>query len=48
VDDEGLPLLNDKEVTALAAYIGYCDLYKQGIVLRDKNLIELSELTRRE
>lgn len=48
VDDEGLPLLNDKEVTALAAYIGYCDLYKQGIALRDKNLIELSELTRRE
>ena len=48
VDDEGLPLLNDKEVTALAAYIAYCDLYKRGIALRDKNLIELSEMTRRE
>lgn len=48
VDDEGLPLLNDKEVTALAAYIAYCDLYKRGIALRDKNLIELSEMARRE
>ena len=44
VDEEnGLPLLNDKELNAVAAYIAYVSIYKEGIRKRDGNLIQLSQ-----
>ena len=44
VDDEtGLPLLNDKELRAVAAYVAYISLYKEGIRKRDGNLIQLAQ-----
>lgn len=44
VDDEGLPLLTDKEIRALAAYAAYVDLYKQSLVRRDGNLVQLANV----
>ena len=41
-DDEGLPYLSDKEVQALAAYIAYFDIYKQSIMRKDGNLVNLA------
>lgn len=44
VDDEtGLPLLNDKELRAVAAYVAYMSLFKEGIRKRDGNIIQLAQ-----
>lgn len=43
VDDEtGLPLLNDKELDAVAAYVAYMSIFKEGVIKRDGNLINLA------
>ena len=44
VDDEGLPLINDKEMRAIAAYVGYSSLYKEAIRKRDGNLLKLAQV----
>lgn len=45
VDEEtGLPLLNDKELRAVAAYVAYVSLTKEGITKRDGNVIKLAEI----
>ena len=46
VDDEGLPLLNDKEVRALAYYLVYSDTYKQALAKKDGNLLQLAQLAK--
>ena len=42
-EDTGLPLLNDKELRAVAAYVAYISLYKEGIRKRDGNIIQLAQ-----
>lgn len=42
VDDEGLPLITDKELLAIATYIAYSHLYKKSIMQKDGNLIQLA------
>lgn len=42
VDDTGLPLLNDREIKALATYATYIDLYKQSLVRKDGNIMQLA------
>lgn len=42
VDEDGLPLINDKEMRAIAAYVGYATLYKEGLMKRDSGLIQLA------
>lgn len=42
VDDEGLPLINDKEMLALAYYVAYMSLLQEGLRKRDKASIELA------
>lgn len=46
VDDTGLPLLNDKEVKALATYAAYIDLYKQSLVRKDGNMMQLASVVK--
>lgn len=43
-DDDGLPYLTDKEVQALAAYVAYFDTYKQSIMKKDGNLVNLANI----
>ena len=43
VDDEGLPLINDKEMRAIAAYVAYATLYKEGLRKRDGGIVQLSQ-----
>lgn len=43
-DDEGLPYLSDKEVSALAAYVAYFETYKQSIMRKDGNLVNLANV----
>lgn len=42
VDDEGLPMITNKEMRALAAYLAFSDLYKQGLSRRDAGLLQAS------
>lgn len=42
-EDTGLPLLNDKELDAVAAYVAYTYLFKEGIRKRDGNVIQLAQ-----
>lgn len=46
VDDEGLPLINDRELKALAAYCAYVDLYKHSLVRKDANAIQLAAVVK--
>lgn len=41
-DDEGLPKINDKEMRAIAAYVAYATLYKEGLTKRDGNLMQFA------
>lgn len=42
VDDEGLPLITDKEMLAIATYLAYSQLYKKSIMQKDGGLIQLA------
>lgn len=42
-DEEGLPLINDKEMRAIAAYVAYASIYKEGLKKRDGNILQLSQ-----
>lgn len=47
-DEEGLPLLTDKEVQALAAYCAYIDTYKRSLILKDGNLMQLAGVLKQD
>ncbi len=42
-DEDGLPLVNDKELSAIAAFVAYTQLYKESIKKRDANLMKLAK-----
>ena len=42
-EEEGLPLVNDKELTAIATFVAYASLYREGIKKRDANIIKLAQ-----
>ena len=41
-DEAGLPLINEKEMRAIAAYVAYASLYRDGIMTKDSGLIQLA------
>ena len=44
VDEEtGLPLVTDKEIKALAAYVAYASLYREGIQKRNPDIIQFAQ-----
>lgn len=44
VDDEtGLPLVNNKELRAIAAYVAYISFYKEGLKRKDSGFIQLAQ-----
>ena len=46
VDDEsGLPLINEKEMKAIAAFVAWRELLKEGIRKRSGDLIKLAQIT---
>jgi len=44
LDQDGLPSLNEKELDAIAVFCAYSILLKQGIMTRDANTINLSQM----
>lgn len=41
-NESGLPLINEKEMRAIAAYVAYASLYKEGLMKRDSGLVQLA------
>lgn len=41
-DEDGLPLINDKEQKAIAAYVAYRTLFKEGVRKKDQNSLALA------
>lgn len=42
LDDNDLPMINDKEMRAIAVYVAYARMYREGLMKRDTNLINLA------
>lgn len=42
VNDDGLPDVNDKEAEAIAAYIAYTQMYKEGLKTRNTATVNLA------
>jgi len=47
-DETQLPLLNDKELAAVAAWVAYIALNKEGIRKRDGNIIKLAQVVQQD
>lgn len=47
-DEDGLPKINDKEMKAIAAYVAYATLYKEGLTKRDGGLVQLATTIQNE
>lgn len=48
VDDEGLPLITDKEMYALAQYVAYIEMYKKALVLKNGDFLQLSQVMKND
>jgi len=48
IDDDGMPMVNDKELRAISAYIAYVHLQKEAIKLKDRSLMEMSQIVKRD
>ena len=42
MDEDDLPLINDKEMRAIAAYVAYARTYREGLMKKDGNIINLA------
>lgn len=47
-DEDGLPLINEKEKTAIATFVAYATLYREGIKKRDANIIKLANTVKED
>jgi hypothetical protein len=47
-EETGLPLVNDKELNAIATFVAYASLYKEGIKKRDANVIKLAQTVKED
>lgn len=43
-DEDGLPKVTDKELTAIAAYVAYSSMYKQALILKNGNILQLAQV----
>jgi hypothetical protein len=47
-EEEGLPLVNDKELTAIATFVAYASLYREGIKKRNADLIKIAQTVKED
>lgn len=48
MDDNDLPLINDKEMRAIASYVAYAATYKEGLMKKDGNIINLANTMKQD
>jgi hypothetical protein len=46
VDEEGLPMINDKEMLALAAYVAYMDFYRKGLGMKNGDMLQFAQVVK--
>lgn len=44
MDDSDMPLINDKEMRAIAAYVAYVSTYKEGLRKKDSNIVSMANV----
>lgn len=44
MDENDLPLINDKEMRAIAAYVAYARTYREGLMKKDSNIINMANV----
>lgn len=47
-DEDGLPLVNDKEIHAIAAYVAYTMTFRDALKFRDNSLVQLAQILKAE
>lgn len=47
-EEDNLPLINDKETRAIAAFVAFRELYKDGLRKRDKNTLQIAKNVEQE
>ena len=47
-DETGLPLINEREMKAIAAYVAYIDCYKDGLQKRDRNILAIAQMLKED
>lgn len=48
MDSDGLPLINDKEMRAIAAYVAYARTYREGLMKKDANIISVASAMKQD
>ena len=48
MDDDDLPLINDKEMRAIASYVAYARTYREGLMKKDGNIINLANTMKQD
>ena len=48
VDDEGLPLINQRELRAIATFVAYISLYKEALKKSDANKMKLAMVVKED
>ena len=48
LDESGLPLINEKEMRAIAAYVAYATTYKEGLKKRNGDIINMANLIKND
>lgn len=47
-DENELPLINDKEMRAIAAYVAYARTYREGLLKKDANIINVANAMKQD
>ena len=47
-EETGMPLVNDKELRAVAAFIAYTSIYKDSIKKQDANLMKFAQTVKED
>lgn len=47
-EDSGLPMVTDKEIQAIAAYVAYASLFREGIRKKDSNLLTIAQAIQKD
>ncbi|MBO7692836.1 MAG: hypothetical protein J6T10_09435 [Methanobrevibacter sp.] len=47
-DEDQMPLVNEKELNAIATFVAYASLYKESIKKRDVNIMKLAQTLKEE
>lgn len=48
MDGDNLPLINDKEMRAIAAYAAYAVTYKEGLMKKDGNIVNMANVMKQD